>query len=71
MFIGSIAAVSKVPAGSIYFIKFMNFTNLMNSLVLNYLAKRAANAIEFNLASTLSPLEDNTLGAVAPTRIAP
>ena len=36
-----------------------------------HFANKAANAMEFNFASTLSPREDNTLGAVAPTKIAP
>ena len=50
---------------------FKTFLTLPLLFLLSYFAKRAANAIEFNFASTLSPLDDNTLGAVAPTRMAP
>ena len=34
-------------------------------------ANKAAKAMEFNLVSTLSPLEERTLGTFAPTIMAP
>lgn len=52
-------------------VSYNNFGYFIYPVDNSYFDKRAARAIEFNFASTLSPLEDNTLGAVAPTRIAP